>query len=293
MIKTSFSIYIIAICGTLILGACNPTNVGSGDAGITASSSTSGSTTTSTAISSSISAIQIIPKTGSTGSFDNTSVPTSGGVAVKSQRIFALDGSQIATGNVPAWFSEASVFLTSTRTQAGTPGNTGSDTACAYFDTYSDNNPDSDGFYTIDGYNGTNANPDIDQCAGTAASELNKLSFYIKVDRRFMSSTEKLQVIVKAKPIDAPNLTPTTSTCVTGGYFDAANCSNQYFAITMRTAPYAASQPFYVLFPSAKNTDLLSESILLPIHVDSGITTISIDRYKGGAVFYGFTILRL
>ncbi|MBI2605701.1 MAG: hypothetical protein HYW49_06435 [Deltaproteobacteria bacterium] len=273
------------------LTACQSDNTGSG----TASSSSTASTTTSSSTTSvgytGINAFQIIPKGDSTGSFD---LATNTGTAVKAQRLYNLDGSQIASGNIPAWFSEARVFITSTRTSGGTPGYTGGDTGCAYFDTTStDNNPDASAFYTIDGYNGTATVADVDQCAGASASELNKLGLYVQIDRRFMNSTDKLQVIVKAKPIDAPNTAPSASSCVVGGYFDAGNCSNQYFTLTMRSAPYASAAPFYVLFPSAKATDLLSESVLLPIQIDTSITAISIDRVKGGAIFYGVTVVRL
>lgn len=256
-------------------------------------STTSGTTSTSTS-SSGINAIQIITKGDSSGSFDNSIAPVSGGVGAKATRIFNLDGSLISTGSIPAWYSESKVFLTSTRTTASanpaTPGT--SDTPCSYFDSYNDNNPDTDGYYTIDGFNPSVA-ADIDQCAGTAASELNQLGMYIKVDRRFMDSGDKFQLIVKAKPIDAPNTAPTASSCVVGGFFDGTACSNQLFTVSMRTAPYAATKPFYILFPSAKSLDLISESVLLPMNINSNWTTISIDRVKGGAVFYGVTLIKL
>jgi len=61
----------------------------------------------------------------------------------------------------------------------------------------------------------------------------------------------------------------------------------------MRNAPSAAAKPFYVLVPSAKALDLLSDTVLLPIHINAGIQTITIDRIKGGAVFYGMSVVRL
>lgn len=278
---------------TGLLSACND-NVGTGSFQSGALQSALTSSSSSSAYNGGINAVQIITKSGSTGSFDATSVPASGGVAAIAQRFFALDGSQISSGNMPTWISEAKLFLTSSRTSAGSPTYINGDTPCAYFDGYSgDSNPDSDSYYTIDGYNTSIFASDVDQCAGTGASELNKLGLYIKLDRRFMNATDKIQIIVKAKPIDAPNTTPTASSCVTGGYFDASNCSNQVYTLTMRTAPYASAQPFYLLFPSAKAYDLLSESIILPIQVDSNITTISMDRVKGGAIIYGITVIRL
>ncbi len=251
--------------------------------------------TTSSSSSSSVNMFQIITKANSTtGSFDNSAVPLAGGISVKAQRLFYLDGSSISTSNFPSWFSEAKLFLTSTRTSGTNPVTpTTSDTPCAYFDSYSDNNPDASGFYTIDGYNASVTTSDVDQCAGTAASELNQLYFYVKLDRRFMNSTDKIQFIFKAKIIDAPNTAPTTTSCVTGGNFDAAACSNQLFSLSLRTAPGASTKPFFYLFPSAKALELLSESLLLPIQNDTSITTISIDRIKGGAVFYGVSIIRL
>lgn len=239
-------------------------------------------------------AVQIIPKADPTGSFDAVSVPLAGGTSVKASRYYDLTGSLITTGNLPSWFVEARIFLTSTRTQGGSPTYSTSNTPCAYFDTTStDNNPDSSGFYTIDGYNTDNGNVDIDQCAGTAAAEQNQIGMYIRVDRRFMNSTDKLQLIVKAKPIDSPNTTVTPSSCVTAGFFDPSACANQLYTVSMRTSPGAATKPFYILFPSAKAYDLLSESVLLPINIDQSITTISIDRVKGGAIFYGLTVIRL
>ncbi|MGE4232928.1 MAG: hypothetical protein AB7F43_06310 [Bacteriovoracia bacterium] len=250
--------------------------------------------TVSSATSTTYNAIQIIPKADTTGSFELVSVPVSGGVSVKASRIFDLSGTQIQTGSVPSWYSEARVFLTSTRTSGANPSApSGSNTPCAYFDSYTDYNPDTSGYYTIDGYNSDSATTDIDQCGGTNASELNQLAMYVKLDRRFMNSTDKIQLIIKAKVIDSPNSTPTASSCVVGGFFDGSACSTQYYTVSMRNSPGAATKPFYVLFPSAKALDLLSESILLPIHMNTGITTISIDRVKGGAVFYGISVIRL
>ena len=100
-------------------------------------------------------------------------------------------------------------------------------------------------------------------------------------------------MFVKAKPLDEPNVAVQSSSCVVAGNFDPSSCVNQLFTLTMRTAPSAASKPFYILFPSAKALDLLSESVLLPINIDTSITTISIDRVKGGAIFYGLSIIRL
>ena len=279
---------------TALITGCQPQNAGKAVAAAAAAASAATSSTTTTSYSG-VNAFQVITKTGASGSFDATAVPASGGVAPKAQRIFGLDGTQIAVGNIPTWYVESRVFLTSTNTSGTNTASTltGSDTPCAYFDsTATDNNPDSDNYYAIDGFYNPGAG-DIDQCAGTTAAELNKLSLYVQVDRRFMNSTDKLQIIVKAKPLDSPNTAPTASSCVVGGYFDPSACSNQYFALSMRTAPYAAAAPFYVLFPSAKSRDLLSETVLLPLQIDSGITTISIDRVKGGALFYGLTVLRL
>ncbi len=257
-------------------------------------STTSSTTTTSFNTTSSINAIQVITKADPTGSFDPVSVPLAGGSSVRANRLYNLDGSLITAGTLPPWFIEARVFLTSTRTTSGAPSSTnGWDTPCAYFDNVTDNNPDSSGFYTIDGYNTDNALTDVDQCAGTAGSELSQLGIYVRLDRRFMNPTDKVQLIVKAKPIDAPNTTLSPSSCVTSGFFDPGACSNQLFTMTMRTAPNASSKPFYILFPSAKANDLLSESVLLPINIDQSVSTISVDRVKGGAIFYGISIIRL
>lgn len=266
----------------------------------TSSSTTSGTSSTDATTSSSISftgtnAVQIITKANSSnGSFDSAAVPVAGGLPLLATRIFNLDGSQIATGSIPSWFAQAKIFLTSTRTTAGAPTYVGDDTPCAYFDSYStDNNPDTSGFYTIDGAHDQNGNVDTDQCAGTALSELNQLAFYFQVNRAAMNATDKLQIIVKAKLIDPPNTAPTVSTCVVGGNFDASNCTNTLYTISMRSAPAAVTKPFYIMFPSAKALDLLSESILLPLPINTNITTISIDRVKGGMVLYGVTIVRL
>lgn len=286
------------IVTALLLEACNQPDSGGGGTGSVGSilndTSSSSSAPSNT---SNVMAFQIITKASPSGSFDSPAVPAAGGISVKTQRLYNLDGSLITTGNVPTWYADSRVFLTSTRT-AGTANPvspSGSDTPCAYFDSFADNNPDTSGFYTIDGFNPTAPGvvSDIDQCAGTAAAELNQLGMYIRVDRRFMNPTDKLQIIVKAKPIEVPNTAPTSSSCVVGGFFDASACSNQLYTLTMRTAPGAAAKPFYILFPSAKALDLLSESVLLPIHIDTSITTISIDRVKGGAVFYGISVIRM
>ena len=286
---------------TLLVSGCQqPTSgstsstSGSGNASSSGSSNSGSTTTTST---STINALQVILKADATGSFDAAAIPGAGGASIKASRVYKLDGTLITTSLIPTWFSEARAFLTSTRTSGANPVTpTTSNTPCAYFDTSNDNNPDTNGFYTIDGYYSSTlatGGTDIDQCAGTAAAELNQLGLYIKIDRRFMNTTDKLQVIVKAKPLDAPNTAVTSSSCVVGGFFDASACVNQLFTMTMRTAPAAASKPFYILFPSAKSLDLLSESVLLPINIDTSITTISIDRVKGGAIFYGLSIIRL
>lgn len=265
----------------------------SGTSSGTTSGTSSGTTTTSSTTTSSIRAIQLITKTGSTGSFDAAAAPAAGGLALTASRYFNLDGSQIPTAQKPTWLVNGKAFITSTRTQAGVPTYTTSDTPCAYFDsTATDNNPESNGYYLIDGYYSATG-PDVDQCAGVAAAELNQLGVYIQVDRAFMNSDEKLQLIVKAKPIDAPTTAPNATECISGGFFDAAICVNQYFTVTMRTAPAASAKPFYILFPSAKSMDLLSESVLLPINISTSITTISVDRVKGGAIIYGLTLIRI
>ncbi|MEW6057450.1 MAG: hypothetical protein AB1540_12630 [Bdellovibrionota bacterium] len=285
--------------GGFASGCKSPTD--STDGSSTASGASSRSSTTSgsgvTSSTSSIYAFQVITKAGSsTGSFDGASVPAGGGIAVRAQRIFALDGGLISSANTPTWFSESRVFLTSTRT-AGTANPAApstSNTPCAYFDSSTtDYNPDTSGFYTIDGYNSTTTTNDIDQCAGANAAELSRLGMYITLDRRFLASDEKINVIIKAKPIDAPNTAPTSTSCVVGGNFDASACSNQYFAVSLRSSPTAATRPYYILFPSAKALDLLSESVLIPLKIDANFNTISIDRVKGGAVIYGVTVIRL
>lgn len=257
-------------------------------------SGASGASGTSSVTTSTVNAIQIITSAGSNGSFDPVSVPAAGGVAVKASRIFGLDGSLIAAANIPTWFVDARVFLTSTRTSGTSNPSTpsGANTPCAYFDSYGDNNIETDGYYVIDGYNADNG-ADIDQCAGAAASEQNQLSIYIEFDRLFMNPTDKFQVVVKAKPIEDPNSKVTPTSCTTGGFFDATACSTQTYGISMRTAPGAPAKPFYILWPSAKSYDLLSESVIMPVNIDQSLTTISIDRAKGGAVFYGISIIRL
>lgn len=277
----------------LIWTGC-PNQTGSTSASGTVNGLIASSTTT--ANSSNITAFQIITRVGASGSFNSAVVPISGGVSLAAARLFDLNGTQISSTNVPAWFVSAHAFLTSTRTSAGSPTYAGADTACAYFDSYgTDNNPDSSGYYTIDGYNvtATGVSSDIDQCAGTAAAELNQLGMYLQFDRRFMNSNDKLEIIIKAMPIDEPNTAPTASSCVVGGNFNAANCSNQVFTLTRRTSPGAAAKPFFNLFPSAKALDLLSESVLVPLADDTSITTLSIDRVKGGAVFYGITVIKM
>jgi hypothetical protein len=243
--------------------------------------------------------VQVITRADATASFDTVALPASGGASIKAVRYFNLDGSIIGAGLLPTWFREARLFLTTSRT-AGTsnPGSsaTDADTPCAYFDLAAgDNNPGGSGYYTIDGYNAdaSQTSTDVDQCAGAAASEVAQLGMFLSVDRLFMNPTDKLQIILKAKPIDAPNTAPTPASCTVAGFFEPSACTNQLFTVTMRPAPAAPAKPFYLLFPSAKSLDLLSESVLVPLHVNPSITTISIDRVKGGAIFYGFTVIRL
>jgi hypothetical protein len=290
-----FSVALVAT--TLSLGCQQPNS--SSQSGVingASSQNSAGSSAPSSSASSTsgLNAISIVTKADPSGSFDATSVPVAGGIAAKAQRLFNLDGSAITSGTVPAWFVESRLFLTSTRTSTGIASNVTSDTPCAYFDSYStDINPDTSGYYTIDGYSPNSGSTDVDQCAGTAAAELNKVGLYINIDRRFMNATDKLQLIIKAKPLDSPNTAPTVSNCVTGGFFDAGACSNLYYTVTMRTAPYASAKPFFILFPSAKSMDLLSEQVLVPINNYSNIATISIDRVKGGVVLYGVSVIRM
>lgn len=269
--------------------------VASAAAATTATPTTGTATFAATSSSSGVAAVQIITKADSSGSFDAVSVPMAGGVSVRASRLWNLDGSMITTGNVPSWFIEARAFLTSTRTSAGAPGSSGQlyDTPCAYFDNVTDVNPDTSGFYTIDGYNPSTGGTDIDQCTGAAAAEQNQTGMYVRIDRRFMNASDKLQIIVKAKPIDEPNTAVTPSSCVTSGFFDPAACTNQLYTLSLRTTPGASTKPFYILFPSAKALDLLTESVLVPINIDQSISTISIDRVKGGALIYGITVIRL
>lgn len=302
-LKLSVPTLVSVAVATAVVSGCQQPSSGEGastssSAKPSASASSGSGSSTTTTTTSTVNAIQIITKADPTGSFDGAAVPAAGGASVKASRLYNLNGSLVTTSLIPTWFSEARVFLTSTRTSGANPASpSGSDTPCSYFDTSTaDNNPDTSGFYTVDGYYSptlASGGTDIDQCAGTAAAELNKLGMYIKIDRRFMNTTDKLQIIVKAKPLDAPNSAPTPSSCVVGGNFDASACVNQLFTLSMRTAPFSATVPFYILFPSAKSLDLLSESVLLPISIDSSITTISIDRVKGGAIFYGLTVIRI
>lgn len=253
---------------------------------------------------------QIIMATGSTASFDAASVPTSGGTYNYAKRFYDLKGNLISsTSN---WWLTATngvgVFLTSTSTSypgGGTGATTSTNgsryrTPCAYFDIYDDNNPESSGYYTIDGLttnppslSDSTPTADIDQCAGITNTEKSKLGIFMTINRSYLNSTDKLQVIVKAKPLTTPNTAPVPSSCIVGGLFDASACTNTVFTITMRTALAAAARPFFMLFPSAKALDLISENVLLPINIDSTITTITIDRIKGGAVFYGITLVRV
>lgn len=263
---------------------------------VTPSISTTASTPSSAEIESSLKAIKIVFKADGSGSFDPVAVPNAGGLSLKASRIFDINGNLISNSSIPPWFSEARVFLTSTRTSGG--GNpvvpSGSDTPCSYFDSFpGDNNVDTSGYYTIDGYNAANVVSDIDQCAGTDVSELNKLYLYVKLDRLFLGSNEKIQVIVNAKPINAPNTTADPSSCSSGGNFTPEACTNQLFTISMRTAPGAPTGFKPLLFPSAKALDLQSEIITMPINISSSINTISIDRIKGGAIFYSLTLVRI
>ncbi len=296
-IKTKTIVYFpVLVCAFLYLTGClkpnaTPTSASTSTTPAGSSGGGAGSSPTSGAAG-----FQIITRASSTGSFDAATPPVSGGLSIRAARIYNLDGSLLTTssGTYPTWFSQANVFLTSTRTSGGSPAYTGSDTPCAYFDSYTDNNPDSSGHYVIDGYAlPTGVTSDIDQCAGVVATEATQLGLYVRLDRRFMSVTDKLQVIINARPIEEPVTAPSASACVTGGAFDAAACTNQYYTVTMRSAPGATAQPFYILFPSAKSLDLLSESVLLPIQIDTSLTTITIDRVKGGSIFYGITVIRI
>ena len=285
--------YFLIYAFTLILTGC-PFSSENTSTTKSKTPTSSSSTSTSSTSYSGTNAVQIITRTGTQGSFDSTAVPSSGGVTIYAQRFFDLQGSSLSTSQIPAWLTSASIFLTSTRSSSGTPANTGSDTPCAYFDGFSDNNPETNNFYTIDGYNvRTGVTSDIDQCTGTAAAELNKLSIVLQINRSYLNSTDKFQIIVKARSIDEANSAPNPASCVVGGNFSPSSCSNQVYAVTLRTAPQAAALPFYYLFPSAKANDLLTESFFAPMHLNTSWTTISIDRVKGGAIFYGVSIIRL
>jgi hypothetical protein len=258
-------------------------------------------------------AVQIILATGTASSFNAGSVPASGGAYVAATRVFDLAGNLISnhTNTYPNWwFQDAGVYLTSTSTSypGGGAGATTSDTSnreltpCAYFDNTDDNNPENAGYFTIDGLvtnapslsDGT-ASADIDQCAAITAVERARLGFYVRIRRSSasMGTSDKIQMIIKAKPLTAPNTAPVPSSCVVGGLFDATACATNVFTTTMRTAIGAAARPFYMLMPSSRAMDLISENILLPVNIDTSITTLSVDRLKGGAVFYSIVLVKV
>ncbi len=251
--------------------------------------------------------------TGAAGSFNAGSVPASGGTYVTAARVFDLAGNLITnhTSQYPSWwFQDAGVFLTSTSTSypgggAGATSSNSTDrelTPCAYFDSTDDNNPENTGYFTIDGIM-TNAaslsdatpTADIDQCAAITAAERAKMGLYVRIRRSgsSMGSSDKIQMIVKAKPLTPPNTAPVPTSCVVGGVFDATACATNVFTMAMRTAITAAARPFYMLMPSAKALDLISESVLLPVNIDSSITALTVDRLKGGAVFYSIILVKV
>lgn len=297
----------------LTSAGCQPQvkNPGSGaplNSGLPALPSTTAPATSTS--SSGPNAVQIIFATGANGSFDASSVASTGGTYNYAQRFFDLKGNLLSNSN--SWWFKASsgtaVFLTSTSTSypgGGVGATTSSSssryrTPCAYFDSTDDNNPETAGYYTIDGlvtnapsFSDSTAVADIDQCAGISNTEKSKLGIVFTLDRNYLSSTDKIQLIIKAKPLTTPNTAPVPSSCVIGGLFDATGCATNVFNVTLRTALGAAARPFFMLFPSAKALDLISESILLPTNFDSSITTITIDRLKGGAVFYSATLIRV
>lgn len=280
------------------------------------STGTTTTTTTSSTINSGPAAVQIVLATGASGSFSAGSVPSSGGTYVTATKVYDLNGNLItspATTYPYWWFEGAGVFLTSTSTSyaGGGAGATTSDTddyqitPCAYFDSATDNNPESAGYYTIDGIltnpsslanpSGTNS-ADIDQCAGITAGERAKLGFYVKLRRSTstsMGTSDKIQMIIKARPLTAPNTAPVPSSCIVGGFFDATACATAVFTLTMRTGLAAAAKPFYMLMPSAKSLDLVSESVILPVNIDTTLTHITVDRLKGGAVFYSIILVKV
>jgi hypothetical protein len=307
---------LLALCA--LAAGCPATDAGTG-AVKTASTSTatpsaspsSGATTAS--VTSGPAAVQIILATGSAASFNAASVPASGGTYVAATRAFDLSGNLItnyATTYPNWWFQDAGVYLTSTSTSypGGGSGATTSNstdrelTPCAYFDSTDDNNPESAGYFTIDGLT-TNApsltdttpSADIDQCAGITAAERSRMGLYVRIRRSSasMGTNEKIQMIVKAKPLTTPNTAPVPSSCIVGGLFDATACATNVFTLSMRTAVTAAARPLYMLMPSAKALDLISESIMLPVNIDSTITALTIDRLKGGAVFYSIVLVKV
>ncbi len=301
----------------LILSACN-SQVSNTGAKSTASTSGTGLTNTSTGTTQTTSvqgpnAVQIILSSGSGGSFDNVTPPVTGGTFAPARRFYDLSGNQINPTTYPSWWFDTStsgsgVFITSTSTSypgGGTYATSSATSAryrtpCSYFDNFDDNNPETSGNFTIDGLvtnapslnDGTPA-ADMDQCAGATAGERAKLGMYFKFIRSNMLSTDKLQVIIRAKPLNTPNTAIVPSSCIVGGVFDATACSNAVFTVSMRTSLGAAARPFFMLMPSAKAMDLLSEMVLLPLHADPTITTVSIDRLKGGAAFYSITFVRI
>ena len=264
------------------------------------------------AVASGPNAVTIALRTGSSGSFDAASVAATGGTYSKVARSFDLNGNLIVTSGYQNWWfdpANSGVYLTSTSTSypGGGSGATASSSAnkqvtpCAYFDSYDDNNPEANGSYTIDGiipnassYT-TSSVADIDQCAGITAGEKANLGMYFTIKRGSanMNSTDKLQIMIRARSLTPPNIAPVPSSCVVGGLLDPTACASTVFTVSMRTALGAAARPFFMFMPSAKSLDLISESILLPINIDPALTVITIDRLKGGAVFYDVKLVRI
>lgn len=297
----------VAVAALALSGCLQPTT-GTATTGTTAIGYATEPTIITTTSSTATNVVKIVTAAlATTDSFEPpTSVATPNFYAAK--RFFDINGNAYSSTTMPTWFVGAYVYLTKTRTSSpdGSVAASGSkeDTPCAYFDTYgTDNNPGNAGFYAIDGFytSDSTTSPDIDQCAGATAAEQANLKLYFVIDRSKMNTNDKLNIIVTASPLDAPNTSPTPSGCVVGGMFDASACTNQLFTVTMRAGPTASApmgafmpaKPFFMLFPSAKALDLISESIYLPINAAPGISTISIDRVKGGAVFHNITIIRM
>jgi hypothetical protein len=313
--KTTF--VAAAICFAALTTGCplsqTPKNNATATEAALVAPSPSASASSSATVTSGPNAVQIIFATGASGSFDAVAVPAAGGTYAKVSRVFDLNGNTISnfSSTYPNWwFRTAAVFLTSTSTSfpAGGAGATTSNTTdrertpCAYFDTYDDNNPESNGSYTIDGLipnaqslSDLTPAADIDQCAGITVAERSKLGFYAVLRRgsSSMGTTDKIQMIVRAKPLTPPNTAPVPSSCIVGGLFDATACATNVFTVSMRTAIGAAARPFYMLMPSAKSMDLVSESVLLPVNIDSTLTTITLDRLKGGAIIYSVILIKV